>query len=98
MNTKNEYMTPSRLDVALLLGEIHYMLVSAVQQSPDGWLTVQQLHVRTQIAPIELHHALAELIRLGVCTLVNGGVRASGAYSAVVCEFFSGHDKDGFKE
>ena len=89
---------PARLDVALLLGEIHYMLVSAVQQSPDGWLTVQQLHLRTQIAPIDLHHALAELIRLGVCQIVNGGVYACGAYSAVVCDFFSGQDKDVFKE
>lgn len=65
-------MQPTALNVAHLMGEVHYLVVSSCLLSDDGWLSSAQLHRCTGLSAIDMHHALAELQRLGVVRIDEG--------------------------
>ena len=57
------------LEAALLLGEIHYLIVSACLTANTKWLSAKEVYEKTQIDPIDMHHALAELKNVGIVTI-----------------------------
>lgn len=77
-------MTPSAMNVALLLGEVHYLIASSCLASSDGWLSAAQIHRRTCVGSINLHHALAELLFVGAVTITDGCISLSETLPAEV--------------
>ena len=64
----------SALDCALLLGEIHYLIVSSCLAASAKWLTPKEVYEKTNIDPIDMHHALAELRNIGAITIAQGSI------------------------
>tara|TARA_Y100001938_G_scaffold133843_1_gene193642 strand:- start:604 stop:855 length:252 start_codon:yes stop_codon:yes gene_type:complete len=82
-------MTVTVFDVARVMGEIHVLIVSACCWSPHGWLTAPEIFEITGISGVDFHHALAELIFVGICTVKNGIVRTVDVVPQPIADFFT---------
>ena len=75
------------LEAALLLGEIHYLIVSACLTANTKWLSAKEVYEKTQIDPIDMHHALAELKNVGIVTIEDGGISACSKLPHKIIQF-----------
>jgi len=72
----------NRADVALhskdiaaaLFGEMHGMVAAAVAHA-NGETTPAYIAETTNVSPIDLHHAVADMVSAGLCTIADGTVR-----------------------
>ena len=76
------------IDVASLLGEVHHLIVLVCTSSKDKWLTYAQVFDRTCLDGVELHHAMAEMLALKICTVSGGAIRFVEHVPKDVADFF----------
>ena len=59
---------------AALFGEMHGMVAAAVAHA-NGETTPAYIADTTNVSPIDLHHAVADMVSAGLCTIADGTVR-----------------------